>query len=288
MVSARKIKQAEVEEKKVVRRSTKSPSKKQKKLLLHEELKSRNTGVGIKISITASPSNKKINFDNYDNDDDDIPSEEEVQPETTTEPLDDKEDVDDDEDDAVEEVQGQAARDQVLEQLKTEEKEALRTKKKKKRKERKEEEEEEVDELDDDFFAQLDTVRVTEEKEQKQEKRSKGKHTTFVFQQEQERTHQPKRVDHNIQVVVLNDNHHDEDGTANALQMPINALSEAALLYSRSQLVDGTDTGGPLPGKKRRKPDASWTRSKKMNHLVFAKAGRGRRGMAAANFATKR
>merc|ERR1712238_185952 len=114
-------------------------TKKQQK----EALKSRNTGVGIRISIESSgperketPSNKKQNFDDTnlpseDNDHDNDNDQEEKKIDVVNEK--EVEGTDDD-NDAVEEVQGQVAREEVIEQLKTEEKRSLKSKKKRKRK----------------------------------------------------------------------------------------------------------------------------------------------------------
>jgi hypothetical protein len=110
-----------------------------------EDLKSKNTGVGLKISLDNSssskitPTNRKIVFDDTnlpsENDDDDNDNDNDN--EQGENPTDSKEeDDDDDDDDAVEEVQGKAAREKLLEQLKTEEKQSLKSKKKKKRKPR--------------------------------------------------------------------------------------------------------------------------------------------------------
>lgn len=285
--------QQEKEEKEELPKS--SAQKKTKKQQRTEELKSKNTGVGLKISIDSASSNKKKTVF----DDDEIPEMEEDK-EQVAEPTleDDDASDDDDDDDAVEEVQGQAAREKVLEQIKAEEEQAVRPKKKKKRKERKEEEkadeEEDEEDFDENFFMQLDTVRAAQEEKAKQ--KPKGKHTTFVFQQQEgQNKRSEKVVDHNIQVVVLKANAEDQDTTENAiLTVPTNALSKEALLYSRSQLVDGSDARSPdgtTGDKRKRQQETTWKRSRKMNHLTLARARvnrRGGKGRAAPNFAKKR
>ena len=102
----------------------------------------------------------------------------------------------------------------------------------------------------------------------------------------------PREADHNIQVVVLKDP--SEDSTSNAITaIPTNALSNDALIFSRSRLVHGSDgIARGATGKKRKwQVDTTWKRSKKMNHLIAARSRANRRkgrGLAAANFVKKR
>lgn len=257
----------------------------------NEALKSKNTGVGLKISLDTNP-NQKIVF----GDDEEISDieEQEKEPEEPKKNSNEEEE-DDDEDGDVEEVKGQEAREEILEQLKNEERQALKPKKRKKRKERKqveeEKEEEEEEDFDDSFFAQLDSAREEAQQEEQRKYHPKGKHTTFVFQQEKEPlSSTPKDMDHDIQVVVLNNTA--EDATTNTLfDVPPNKLSEEALLYSRIRLLDGSDDQpNPASSKRKRKQETTWKRSRKMNHLTLARARvnrRGGRGRPAANFAKK-
>jgi hypothetical protein len=255
-----------------------SKTKKQKR---DEELKSKATGVGLEISVDSSLKKSKTVFEN-------TPLDDEVEPETVVQQeVPPKEEDDDDDDDAVEEVQGQAAREEIQEQMDAEEKFSVRSKKKRKQKERKpkEEEEEDNDNFDDDFFAQLESARAEEQKKV-EGKKTKGKHTAFVFSQEdKDSDERPREVDQNIQVVVLHDSV--QDSTANAITaVPTNALSHEALQYSRGQLVNGSDgVARGATGKKRKwQPDNTWKRSKKMNNMVRVhRRGGGR--MAPANFA---
>ena len=250
--------------------------------------------MGLKISIDSSASNKKkITFDDDDIVDEIPPVAEEVV-ETGNDPS---EEVDnDDDDDMVEEVQGQTAREEILEQLQSEEKQSLRSKKKRKKRERKPREEEEEDkddeDFDEEFFAQLEAAKA-QEKEKLEKKRGKGKHTAFVFAQDDNIIDErPREADHNIQVVVLKDP--SEDSTLNAITaVPTNALSNDALIFSRSRLVNGSDgIARGATGKKRKwQVDTTWKRSKKMNHLMAARSRANRRkgrGLAAANFVKKR
>ncbi len=275
-----------------------------------EVLKSKTTGVGISITIhdDAAKENKKIVF--YD--DEDVA----YQP-TTQEPIDESDkdgydpatnkagqdsptDIDDDNDDAVEEVKGSAARQEILQQLEAEVKGASKSKKKKKRKDPTkgdaEKDDDNDDDLDDQFFAKLETIKAEEEEKKKTEskKKKKGKHTTFVFGEDGNGkkvgdSSAPKKVGHNIQVVVLAEH---EDAIANDpfTAIPSTALTKEALLFSGSDLKDGTDRGGKRKRNASNLPDTSWKRSRKMNLVITPKSRfnrRGGRGCPAANFATK-
>jgi hypothetical protein len=277
MATTRKRRKAEkaVEEDLEATRKSFTKTKRQKR---NEELKSKATGVGLKISVDSSLKKKnRIVFEN-------TPLDDKVEPETVVQQETPPKEEDND-DDAVEEVQGQAAREEILEQMNAEEKFSVRSKKQRKKKERKpkEEEEEDNDDFDDDFFAQLESARAEEQKKLKS-KKPKGKHTAFVFTQEdKDGDERPREVDQHIQVVVLHDSA--QDSTANAITaVPTNALSQQALLYSRGQLVNGSDgVARSATGKKRKwQPDNTWKRSKKMNNLVRVNRRDGR--MAPANF----
>ena len=278
-------------------RSSSKPQRKEEELLRH----AKNTGVGISIDIgIASESsneqnhkkpNKKTIFG-----EDELPEETDVVKEplplTAATPATEADD-DDDDNDAVEEVKGSSAREEILHQLDAEEKGALKPKKAKKRKDRtkvKSDTKKEGEEFDDEFFAELEAVKAVAEEEKKRlaSKTKKGKHTTFVVDENEETSatfSQPKKVGHNIQVVVLEDVEMDDAITA----VPTSALSADALLYSRSFIPDGSDKKG---GKRKRNsptlPDTSWKRSRKMNLIVSAKGrfngGRKGRGRPAANF----
>ncbi len=241
-------------------RSAEKKKRKSRQKQRKEELKSKATGVGLKISVDGGSANKKIVFDetnlpseDEENDNasatnDDSDAEEQVNLEIpTAEP---NEEDDDSDDDAVEEVHGTAARDEALDQMKTEAQQSLKTKKKRKRKARPEkskpfESDDDEDEMDEHFFAQLDSARQ-EEMQQQQElakaQARKGKHTTFVFSgKEEDTTSNPVDVNENIQVVVLKDSKSSFASTS---------VSEKALLYSRNRLKDGVD---PLEGETERK-----------------------------------
>ena len=305
-----------------------------------EDLKSKNTGVGLKISLDSSssskitPTNRKIVFDDTnlpsENDDDD----DDNSNEQGKKPTDAKDDDDnDDDDDAVEEVQGQAAREKVKEQLRTEEKQSLKSKRKKKRKPRKnageksnkkskqtvvgdKDDDEDDEDLDEDFFAQLDVVRKEEDKERKELEMiaaradAKGKHTTFVFSQNNAdddavMNSEPVQIDDNIQVVVLkNQSTHSNattiSGSSSFATQTTATISKTALLYSRNQLIDGTDTNHSSSANdnnrsnnniKKRKNNRSgeeikpWKRAKKQPSLGSSRMKKGR---PAAFFKKKR
>ena len=262
-------------------------------------LKSKNTGVGLSISIgesAKSQGNKKIVFDE-DNlpeiEADDIDTEDANDQTQSTGPT--KPDTeDDDDDDAIEEVKGSAAREEIIEQLKSEEKLSLKTKKKRKRKERKVEKVEEEDEdLDDDFFAELEAVRAEEAAERAaiKAKKPKGKHTTFVFQeseQGQADESAPQKKSHGIQVVVLPEEGTVADSAITAI--PAEELSETAILFSRGGLLDGADRGKKRKNKTApKRADTSWKRSRKVGLLAGGRfRPRGGHGRPAANFVTSK
>ncbi|KAL3906281.1 MAG: hypothetical protein SGILL_009334 [Bacillariaceae sp.] len=287
-------------------KSSSSKKKKTKRQQQKEDLKSKNTGVGLKISVedddTGRKKTNKIVFD-----DDNLPpieleEEDEGEHEQTTLVQADEED---DDDDAIEEVQGSKARDEIEHLMEKEEKEAAKaTKKKRKRKERTLKElpvsdaVDEVADLDDDFFSQLDTIRQSEAEEQRKAakaaaKAAKGKHTTFVFSQHDDSdeaatsSSSSVKVGGNIEVVVL--------GNKRGASTPaptISKISKEAMLYSRNMLTDGADAvefsngrqfGGGNRDSKKRKLAAgeveTWKRSKKGSTIRRRSGGKGRPAM---------
>jgi hypothetical protein len=273
----------------------KAPKLNSRRKKRNEELKSKATGVGLKISTDSASTkvNKKIVFEDEltsDKEEEETPTSQEEAP-TENEKNDEGDDADDD--GAIEEVQGRKAREEILEQLQDEEKFSIKSKKKRRKKERKEAEakEEEEEDFDDDFFAQLESAKA-EEKKKLESSRPKGKHTSFVFSQEDESNlnERPKKVGHNIQVVVLRNPEDTSSTTTSAItSVPITKLSQEALIFSRSHLVGGSDgVARGATGKKRKwQPDNTWRRSKKMNNLVRVRRGRAGR-MVPINFAKKR
>jgi len=239
----------------------------------NKDLKSKATGVGLKISVDgdSTPANKKIVFDDSNlpsDDDNDADATNDQHKDESSKPKDsihDEGNNEDDEDDAVEEVKGKTARDDAMDQLETEAKQSLKTKKKRKRKQRKQKVKEanasDDEDMDADFFAQLDSVRKEEFEERKKldqlaaREASKGKHTTFVFEKNQndnEAMSDPVQIDENIQVVVLEN----PSSSSQAIQyssFPSTSNSEKALMYSRNRLINGTDRGAGAEELKRKR-----------------------------------
>jgi hypothetical protein len=256
-----------------------------------EELKSKSTGVGLKISLESTPvNNKKIVFDDSnlptdEDGNDDVADDEPLNSQIAIEGENhndydngddgDEGDDDDDDDDAVEEVQGKAARDEAMDQMKTEAKQSLKTVKKRKRKPRKEKTAEvaattkndndsdaDDDEMDADFFAQLESVRKAELEEREELEKSaarealKGRHTTFVFAKhkgDEDAMSDPVQINKNIQVVVLKEPSSAFKATANRSFQPNSTISEKALRYSRNRLKDGSDPAAGATEMKRKR-----------------------------------
>lgn len=268
-----------------------------------ENIKSRNTGVGLSISTSKKAnSSKKIMFDD-DSDNQEELDDGDGQPDEHMADAnkDDKgrdgsdDDSSDSDDDVIEEVKSSVARDKALEQLSREREtskvQKLQTRTKKRKTKTVEEEE---DDFDEDFFAQVDSEMAEQRKQRKIDKESNppaGRHTTFLSAEE-ELDSLPIQADHNIELVVL--------GDADTEKNQVNALalqntqdnvgiepSEMSHLFARGQLASGRDQAKIKGTKKKKQTDPGWRRSKKMNALAFERAKvkrRKGRGMAAANF----
>jgi len=248
-----------------------------------EKLKSKNTGVGLKIPIDSSitkskpqASSNKIVFDDsnlppLEDDDTDGIS-------LTDKGEEDKggDDNGDDDDDAIEEVLGSAAREEITEQLKTEEKQSLKSRKRRKRNAKKrgsikkskkggdEKTDDDDKELDDEFFSQLDAVRGEEFKERKElqmleARAAKGKHTNFVFSKNHSENYdndeysEPIKVGDNMSVMVLKNLSTISNVTTKEVSSTfgsISTISNTALVYSRNQLIDGSDASSGAKSKK--------------------------------------
>jgi len=139
--------------------------------------------------------------------------------------------------------------------------------------------------MDEDFFAQLD-VELDEERKEKKRKSTttapKGKHTTFVSKDENDAAFQ---ADHNIEVVVLAESSNSTTAASSSVSRGT-APSEAAMLFSRSRMVDGISaikkSGGPT--KKKPQKTEGWKRSNKMNRILSTKK---RNNKPAAHFVIK-
>ena len=276
-----------------------------------ESLRAKATG---KIDISAAsqqPANRRIVFD----DDDEQPNDtaeieesisEKQQPESTKEqkqePREEKEVVDDDAqhdesdgDDAIEEVQTSKARE-TEKQKRSQERDSARTSlqtqgKKRKRnkatKRKSESAEFDAEEFDDDFFKQLEQEKQTAKEEQKVakklERQSKGKHTTFVVNKDEDVVIRPIETQGMEVAVISQDN--------NELPMPDPTDEEA---YARDCLENGSDglsTKQIRKAKKQRKEAVeapSWHRSTKMNRLTAPGSGRRSRGKPASLFVKKK
>jgi hypothetical protein len=253
-----------------------------------EDLRSKSTGLGISISNDRTlvvPPNKKIVFD--DEVEAETPREREVENETAMI-------VDAEDDDAVEEVQTDIARIQAQKQRDEEREsalEALKTKKRKRKSKSLEKSKPQIDdnELDDEFFEQLDAereqTRMTGIVSAEPTKQQRGRHTTFVANGDE--VDGPVKAGHNIEVVVLKD-----QGQLSA-SVGTFVASEAAQLFSRNRLNDGSDAVSAKQLHKAKKAgrkavdNTTWKRSKKMNRLLLPgvqsvrKSGK---GFAAAHF----
>jgi hypothetical protein len=165
--------------------------------------------------------------------------------------------------------------------------------------------------MDESFFAELDVAREAERKERRRRRlveddtaRPRGVHTTFVVEGETSAETQPivKKVDHNVQVVVLPAAApaFGDDNDVPALPPPVFAsepVSSTALVCSRGLLVDGSDVMSAKAQQKAKKNGIAhlrkdnvvpgWTRSKKMSFLASSK-NRRKQGNAAPIFAVKK
>ena len=252
-----------------------------------QALRQRSTGLGLSIQVdTERKANQKIVFaNNASEGEDELPSDKE-KPQTETKlktsvvakNRDDSQnsysddDDDDDDDDAVEEVKQAAAREEI-ETLQSRERISARavvaTAKGRKRKKKTVTEQDHLDDnLPEDFFNELDAELANERKQNRQKlvdnAARKGKHTTFVVKEDDKDT--PVNVDEHMQLVILNQSEREAS-------LPNRPLSKDALIFSRSQLLDGKDKTSnkqrlkdKKAGRKRVEPQG-WKRSKKMNRL---------------------
>ena len=228
------------------------------------DLRSKSVGLVGKID-TEQTSGRKITFG------DDFAADEESKEEEN------EEEEEEDDDDQVEEVTASVAKEQAMEQLQQERKTAIKTQKLDTKRKRKIVEKQE-EEMDEDFFATLDAELDQERKEKRQVKITpKGKHTTFVSKDE---TDAAVEGEHNIEVVVL--------GSQAAVAAASGSKpSEAALVFSRSELLDGISTIKKSGTSKKKPPKTvGWKRSNKMSRVLTA-SKKERRGTPAAHFVIK-
>ena len=247
-----------------------------------EDLRLKNLGLGLKIDVTEAQTNRKIKFT------DDVLDQEPEDDKGMDESGDDDEDSDDD----IEEVKGSSAREKALEQRAVERENAqvkmLEKKPQKKRVKQVEARRTEIDDSDDDFdeafFQELDSELAIKRQEKKIALKiePKGKHIAFVS--EDGEVKKPIQADHNIELVVLE---RDNISVSRAAHAALGtAPSEAAIIFSRGNLMHGKDTKQSI-SKKRQKNKTivtSWKRSTKMNRIMFANKGKVGRGRPAAHF----
>lgn len=268
-----------------------------------DNLRSRSTGVGVSISTDQDVPllRNRIRFvdsvegvGSSEND----PSD---QHRGIANPM-EADDHDDDDNDEVEEMGNSVAvaREEAEQERERSAARALRMEQAKRRKRKKKAAKKEAkpvdEEFDEDFFAQLD-AEAAEEKALKKQKidldEQKGRHTTFVVSGESEGVSAPVRAEHNIEVVVLRDSSPEIDQHEASLGAP----STSSFAFSRSSIVDGSDT---ISQKQRQKAkqagkktvdNTTWKRSNKMNRLLGRRSKMMRRrgkGTPALNFVTKK
>jgi hypothetical protein len=253
-----------------------------------EELRSKNMGLGLKIDAAEVPTSRKITFNDAILEEIGQDPEENIEGEKS-----DEHEEDSDDDDDIEEVKGSSARQKALEQRSVERENSkvkqLEKKPKKKRSpkvsaEAKKAEDSDADDFDDEFFEQLDSEMATQrlEKQKLENLKPSGKHTAFVSADD-DNTHEPIQVDHNIELVVLGHNEISSRSTDAKLGT---APSEAAIVFSRSKLFHGKDAKTTLSKKRQSNKTevGAWTRSKKMNRIMFAGKRTAGQGRPAAHF----
>ena len=206
----------------------------------------------------------------------------------------------DTEDDVVEEVKGSTAREFTQKIRDEERKMAKETIVKKRRAKKKDanpanasddgDSDTEENVLTDDFFKMVDSERADklhlskQEKKQKKKQVLRGKHTTFIVEDEHNLNTAPKRFGQNIEVITLgtgqteNDDQ-DEEDRRNLLSATLGSTSKASSLFARGNLDKGGSRKRSCDSRKRGSADdESWKRSKQM---VF----QSRPGRAAVLFA---
>ena len=265
--------QQEVSESKSSSNRKKGMSPRELRQSRRQDLRPKSTGVGISIASAADdggaiPKGKKIIF----GDDEDLMQEDDLEKKEIQhgdeKQQDEESDDDDDDDDAVEEVDTSAARKSEQGQREKERATArVQVSLTSRRKRKYKVEAEPENDFDDAFFTQLDEE-IAEKQQQDRQKpvQPQGRHTTFVVPNEDEtRTAAP--VGHNIEVAVL--------ASESSSQVIINPeLSDSALTFSRSHLLDGSDGVSSKQLQKAKKSGnktaetPSWRRSKKMNLLL--------------------
>ena len=285
--------------------SSSAANKRNRKKEIEQALRLKSTGLGLAISIDngqgggAPKTGRKIVFPVDDVDDggshdatplagDQTGEDSETMLEKQEKPISAASDESDDDDDAVEEVKQTDAREELNAQRFNERASAVvnvtKGGKRRKRKNRLQDSDalEDADDLPSGFFEELDAELAHGRKARKTEQKSKdaepkGKHTTFVVQGD-DAEDSTIRVDDTIQLVILESKDRTEANEE---------VSTRAMIYSRSQLLDGKDKISDKKrqlakkaGRKTIEPEG-WVRSSKMNRLLvpgraaLRKAGKG-------------
>ena len=267
--------------------------------------------------------NRRIKFDDKDDEGSvEQPTEDISERQDKSDDLDQE---DDDDDDELEEVKGTSAVDEEKKRRALE-RDAARVavnRKKRKRRHKTLDMHDGVDsddeDLDDEFFAQLDSERRRKDSavvDKQPLPRPKGKRTVFEIEPAKDSAlveREPVSQDHDIEVVVLGKiRGRVDDYDHPSLTEVSKPLSETALLFSRSKLLDGSDVLSPKKqrqltkekkqgrGAKRQSQKeasvstkvAGWKRSKKMNNRLWIAAGNSKKqrrktGVAPAHFVVR-
>lgn len=292
------------------------------------ELRTKTTGTGLKIDRDGEKlsSNKRVVFDDMDDDvvDDGEPISIETEDDVAEKPerkvVEQKEEEEeDDDDDKVEEVQSNVAKTLAMKERAKERASELLTNqikgnRKKKRSTKGDrvvsskptnDDDEDDNDLDPSFFAQVDAQLAEQRKQKREEKRRqaqtplkpKGRHTTFVSS-EDDVVKKPIPVDQTIELVVLGNR--ESAAVASNPALLACPLSQTAQKYAKGQLI--TDTSGTDISAKKKKQQqkmgnkknatvvSAWKRAKKMNDFAVpgAKSRKARlHGKAAAQFVVK-
>ena len=242
-------------------------------------LRSQSTGVGISIHPTTKDTTqpKKIVFDEEGN----APLEHEQAMAVVTEPVRtwnaNGSENDNDDDAAVEEIKGSDAKTQMQEQRTIErstarESTALRGGQKRKRKPKIASKENDETMMDEDFFQQLDAEMEQDKKKESSQDNSKkkpqGKLITFVAKDEALQNRVPIQKEHNLQIVVLND-----DNVKQAAPPAPLVGAPPSTAYSRFHVNNGMDepSAKQLQKAKKtgRKTEETWTRSNKVTQKLL-------------------
>ena len=265
--------------------NTAAKSRSKAKQKTREVLRSKNMGLGIKINTTETVTSKKITFND------------EILEALKKEPLEDvkgKEEDEEEENDSessdedMEEIKGSSAREKALGQRSTERENAkvknLERKYRKKKTKPIDTMKGSDDDFNEEFFEQLDNELATRRLEKKKLtiNEPKGKRIAFVSADDEVR--ETIQTDYNIELVVIGN----DSAMAKSVDAKLGtAPSEAAIIFSRSKLMHGKDLNfvrSKTKQKKRATVTIGWTRSKKMNRIMYSNKRNAAHGQPAVHF----